>query len=190
MLRDLPEHAKRDGWKLKKATTWILAPSYILAVSLLVLLIAATALGWRIGGVASGSMEPNLGVGELVVTRPLDPNVIKSGDVIAFKSPNDPDTIITHRVIGIVDKGDGISFQTKGDANRSPDQFLVPAESLEGGITFCVPYVGYLASFAQTLSGFATFVGIMLITLVGIVILRGAVSRMRREAETAPAPAR
>jgi signal peptidase len=189
VLPDSPEHEKRGGWKLKKAAIWMLALSYILAVSLLVLLIAATALGWRIGGVASGSMEPDLGVGQLVVTRPVEPNTIKSGDVIAFRSLSDPDTIITHRVISTVDTGDGISFQTKGDANRSPDQLLVPPDNVEGRVTFHVPHVGYPISYAQTLSGFTTFVAITLLTLVGAVIIRGVVSRIRREPETAPAPA-
>lgn len=169
---------------------WVLALSYLVAISLLVLLIVATALGWRIGGVVSGSMDPDLGVGELVVTKQLEPNSIKSGDIIAFKSPTDPKTIITHRVIGIVGhEGDGISFQTKGDANRSPDSFLVPDENVEGRVAFHLPYIGYIVNLIQTLSGFTTFVAITILTLASVVVIRGVVSRVRREPETAPAPA-
>jgi signal peptidase len=174
---------------LKKAAMWVLALSYVLVVSFLVLLIATTGLGWRVGSVVSGSMEPDIGVGQLVVTRPVEPNTIKSGDVIAFRSLSDPDTIITHRVMSTVDTGDGVSFQTKGDANRSPDELLVPPDNVEGRVALHLPYLGYLISYAQAHFGFVTFLSITLFILVCALVLRGVVSRIQRKVKAAPAPA-
>ena len=170
---------------------YILVVVTVLALLMSASCLIATGLGWKIGSIVSGSMDPDLKVGELAIAEPLDPSQVRSGDIIAFRSPEDPDTIVTHRVIGIVDSGDSISFQTKGDANHNPDRFLVPAENVEGRVALHVPYLGYFISFSQTHPGFAIIVVIPITALIigWIVALRGPTLRMRREAEAVPAPA-
>ena len=51
---------------------------------------------WRVDAVASGSMEPQIKTGSLVVTRPVEPDEIAVGDIITFKSASGG-TMITHR---------------------------------------------------------------------------------------------
>ena len=176
---------------MRKTSIWILTFATITVVLVSAFCLIATGLGWKIGNIVSGSMDPDLKVGDLAIAEPLDSSQIRSGDIIAFRSPEDPDTIITHRVIGIVGSGDSIGFQTKGDANHSPDHFLVPAENLEGKITLHVPYLGYFIGFSQTRSGFAALVVIPITLLITgwTVALRGTTSRIQRQTEAAPAPA-
>ena len=141
--------------------------SSILAMTLSLVVLIATGFGWQIGTVVSGSMEPTLQTGGAAVCRPVDPKQIEPGDVIAFKSTNDPSTTITHRVIGVYGPANSPSFATRGDANNSPDENLVPAENIKGKIVFHLPYVGYLFSFARTPWGIIALIAIPLAIVIG-----------------------
>jgi len=85
----------------------------ILVVSFVII---AAQNGWEFDAVLSGSMEPELAVGGLIVIRPADPQQLNVGDVISFKLPG-IDTPICHRVMDIQETESGRLFTTKGDAN-------------------------------------------------------------------------
>jgi signal peptidase len=117
----------------------------ILAVAFVMV---AAQYNWQFDAVLSGSMEPVLGVGGLVVIKPVDAQRVGIGDIIAFKLPG-IDTPICHRVIDVQQTNGSPSFQTKGDANEEPDINLVPAESVTGKEVFYLPYVGNMAKLSQ-----------------------------------------
>jgi signal peptidase len=130
-----------------------------LGTAVLVVLIVAAALtflaprfGWRVDAVFSGSMEPEIKVGSVVVTRPVESETIKLGDIITFDSPT-AEIPTTHRVV-FVEEGSELCFQTKGDANEESDPFTVPARDVVGKVCFHVPYFGYLSQFVKTPLGF------------------------------------
>jgi len=87
-----------------------------------------------VGIISSGSMEPVLHKGDIVLWYPVDPDTVKVGDVIVYKSYVDPTKTVTHRVVGIDHKEDNTYFKTKGDANSYVDQgpAPVPPEPLIG----------------------------------------------------------
>jgi signal peptidase len=122
------------------------------ALVVLVMVTAAFAvfapyLGWRIDVILSGSMSPTLGVGGLVVTRPVSPTDVEAGDIITYCSPIDG-KLVTHRVIEI--RGSGrLLFQTKGDANEDPDPYAVPSENVGGKVCLYLPLLGYMAHFLK-----------------------------------------
>jgi len=60
--------------------------------------------GWRVDAVLSGSMEPTLKVGSVEITKPFDPNNIQVGDIITFRSPRNPQLVVSHRVVAITDQ--------------------------------------------------------------------------------------
>jgi signal peptidase I len=122
----------------------------VLAVVVLVVsfVMVAAQYGWEFDAVLSGSMEPALAVGGLVVIRPVDAQQMKIGDVISFKLPG-IDTPICHRVIDVRESDGGRLFQTQGDANEEPDLNLVPAGAVTGKEVFYLPYVGNLARLAE-----------------------------------------
>ena len=138
----------------------------------------ATQFEWQIGTLKTGSMEPSLQVGELLAVKPMDPNTIKQGDVIAFRHQSHLDETITHRVTEVIAGADTPLFRTKGDANSSADDTLVSPKNFEGKVVFHIPYVGYFANFAQTPIGF----GLMLVTpaLFLAVIEIGKIRKMLR----------
>ena len=106
---------------------------------------------WRFDAVLSGSMEPVLNVGGMVVIKPVETSEIEIGDIITFYSG---ESLVTHRVLDVIVGQNDISFTTKGDANEEPDLLPVPANSVVGQVVIDVPYLGYLAAFVKTRLGF------------------------------------
>ncbi len=126
--------------KLALSLNWLLTGSAVLTVSFV---LCASRQGWEFDAVLSGSMEPVLHVGGLVVIKPLNASDVTIGDVISFKLPGIK-TPICHRIIGVELKDGQIYFQTKGDANNTPDIDLVPTASVNGKAIYHIPYVGRL----------------------------------------------
>jgi signal peptidase len=117
-------------------------------VAVVSFVLIAAQYGWEFDAVLSGSMEPALGVGGLVVIRPADAQQVEVGDVISFKLPG-IDTPICHRVIDVQETESGTVFQTKGDANEEPDLNPVPASAVNGKEIIYLPYAGYLARLSE-----------------------------------------
>jgi len=124
----------------------------------------APRFGWSVDAVFSGSMEPELTVGGVVITRPVDVEAIKAGDIITFYSPLS-EQLTSHRLIA-VEHGSSFRFRTKGDANEDADPFTVPAENVVGKVCFHIPYLGYATQFVKTLLGF-----LLTLCLPGVIIL-------------------
>lgn len=125
--------------------------------------------GWRVDAVISGSMEPELKIGSLVVARPVEPESIVPGDIITFYLQGTSDTAVTHRVIN-VKHNSPLYFETKGDANEQPDPFTVPARDLLGKICLHVPYLGYITEFLKTPYGYILGLAIPTVIIIAVYI--------------------
>lgn len=117
--------------------------------------------------VVSGSMRPNLEIGDVVLVNANKPMEISEGDVVAFRLEN---VVITHRVVEIVEGG----FRTKGDGNREPDPFVVTDDMVVGKAVATIPRVGLLAIFAQqginALSRSTSLLAILVFSTVTLVV--------------------
>ena len=140
-------------------------------IALIILLMAAAALmflaphfGWSVDAVFSGSMEPELKVGSVVVTRPVEPEEIRAGDIITFYSPLN-ERLTSHRVVA-VEQTSAFHFLTKGDANGDTDPVVVPAQNVVGKVYFHLPYFGYATQFVKTPLGL-----LLTICLPGLVVI-------------------
>ena len=111
--------------------------------------------------ILTGSMEPNINSYDVIVDwTKFTPEDIKVGDVITFVSTSSltKGMTITHRVIDIKQDDSGYSYQTKGDANLSPDTTYVPFANVEGKVLFRIPQLGRLQSFLATQGGWLVVV--------------------------------
>ncbi len=104
--------------------------------------------GWKTEIVLSGSMEPSIPTGSVVITRPVAPESIQVGDVIIYSFLYGPG-LTTHRVVKI-ESDNGLKFITKGDANRDPDPNPVLPVQVGGMVALDIPYAGYLIAFIRT----------------------------------------
>jgi signal peptidase len=133
---------------MKKVAEYFGFGLVVLLMTAAVLTFLAPRFGWRVDAVMSGSMEPQLRVGGLVITRPVESKDIKVGDTITFYCPLDKE-MISHRVIA-VENGTLSYFRTKGDANEDTDPFIVPVQNVAGEVCFHIPYLGYVVQFIKT----------------------------------------
>ena len=108
--------------------------------------------------VESGSMEPQIYRGDLLIVKGVPAADIRNGtvedmkgDIIVFNAQgvwsDPPAEPIVHRV---VDKKfeDGIwQFKTKGDANLIVDEGWVPEGNIYGIVIFKIPWIGWVKIF-------------------------------------------
>lgn len=106
---------------------------------------APSVFGFSVLQVTSGSMEPEIPVGGIVIVRKVKPDSLKVGDVISFYS-NDIDIsgkVNTHRIIEIKQSESGEKiFRTKGDANEYADTAAVFEIDLVGKMIMNLGSVG------------------------------------------------
>lgn len=93
--------------------------------------------------VMSGSMEPTIGTGDVVVARQTAPMDVRVGDIVTFRDPLNHDRLITHRVREMHVKGDDVVFTTRGDANTGEEHWAVPKTGTIGRVAYHVPRLGY-----------------------------------------------
>jgi signal peptidase len=100
--------------------------------------------------VRSGSMEPTIDTGGLVVLKKANGDTLAPGDIITFKNPNDESVLVTHRIVDIETTDQGKVFVTKGDANTEPDPWRVPAAGAGWKYWFDIPIAGYVFGYLGT----------------------------------------
>lgn len=99
--------------------------------------------GWKPFIVLSGSMEDTIMPGDLIFTKEIDALELKEGDVISFRT--NKYTVITHRIINIVDEEGERIYYTKGDNNNSADSEPVRDDQIEGIYRYRIPKLGEIA---------------------------------------------
>ena len=123
--------------------------------------------------VLTGSMEPEIMSGDLIIVKHIHADNVKTGDVISFTDPDGNGTsILTHRVIEITEENGTRFFKTKGDANNAEDRLPVSGDALVGVYVTRVGGAGSIAMFMQTTTGLIVCVLVPLVLLVGWDIFR------------------
>jgi signal peptidase I len=102
-------------------------------------------LGIRQAVVMSGSMEPAIGIGDLIVIRLQ--NKYREGDIITYL---DKQKLVTHRVLSIQPD----QLLTQGDANNTPDS-PIDIKQVLGRMILRLPHVGSFFWFMRTPCGCA-----------------------------------
>lgn len=142
--------------KIFKSIYYTIIGFIILVVLLLIVSTLPITGNYKVMTVISGSMEPKIKMGSVVVVKPADD--YKIGDVITFGTISKTKSPTTHRIndIRVID-GKPI-YITKGDVNNAPDTREVQKKDVIGKVLFDVPYVGYAVDFAKKPIGFALII--------------------------------
>jgi signal peptidase len=134
------------------------------------LTVAATnLLGYQSYVIYSGSMEPIVKVGSLLLTRPADVEDLRVGDVITYRSPGNH-TTLTHRIVSVRQEDGERVFTTKGDASLEPDPREVILRGQVSKMAFDIPYLGYVVDFAKSTQG---VVLLLLVPAAGLLLMQG-----------------
>jgi signal peptidase I len=102
--------------------------------------------GYRALTVVSGSMEPTLEPGSVVLDDVISPADARPGDILTF---NDPERrrLLTHRLRRMRVEGGMAHMVTQGDANDAPERWSVPLTGEVGRVEYHVPKLGHLRAF-------------------------------------------
>lgn len=119
---------------------------------------------FRIKIVRSGSMEPYIRTGGIVLIRPA--SFYKVGDVVTFGPDTKTQIPTTHRIVEEKKEGTTKTFITKGDANDAVDPSLVYPKDIGGRVIFTLPFVGYILDFAKQPLGFILLVGLPAVLVI------------------------
>ena len=133
--------------------------------------------GYSMFRVISGSMEPELPVGSMIVVKRVEPEEVKVGDIITFFS-TDPTLrggVNTHRVVDIDDSGMDILFMTKGDANQFMDEYGAVGSNLIGVVIYDSKLIGTAVRLA---SNPLIFFPLLVIPL-GLILISNVVSTVK-----------
>lgn len=122
-------------------------------------------LGFTPLKVLTGSMEPAIKIGDLIIVKAMDKSNIGEGDIITYRT--NTGVYVTHRVVEVVDEGGSTMFRTKGDANNVEDKDLVGEEAIVGKYIFRLPAFGYLSDFMAKPLGFILLFVLPLFILLG-----------------------
>jgi signal peptidase I len=94
-------------------------------------------LHWSPTLVTSGSMEPLVSPGDVVMIRPVTPEELLPNTVVLYDRPDTGRVL--HRILEQMPDG---TFRTGGDANAVPDSAFVHLEDIKGAAVLAVPWVG------------------------------------------------
>ncbi|GAB3518155.1 signal peptidase I [Arthrobacter monumenti] len=132
----------KDGW------VWFLltAAAQVYLIFVLALTVIATVpmiLGWQGSVVQSGSMEPKIRPGDVVLSTELpDESPVPVGGVVEFQRPQSDGsgfTTILHRIVH--DNEDG-TYVTAGDANPEVDSTPITRERITAQARLLIPFIG------------------------------------------------
>lgn len=90
--------------------------------------------GFGASVVLSGSMEPTLSVGDLLIVRQQES--YETDDIVVYQSGSMP---VVHRIMEITEE----TVVTRGDANNTNDEPF-PITAIKGEVIGVIPLVGYL----------------------------------------------
>lgn len=136
--------------------------------------------------VLTDSMYPDIESGDLIICHTAEAEDVKVGDVISFFDPAGNGTsIVTHRVLEIVQEDGQLNWRTKGDNNNTEDKMPVPADKLVGIYRSRIPGAGNIAMFMQSSTGLVVCVILPIVVLVGYDMLRRRLYESKKKDDNA-----
>ena len=137
---------------------------------------------YRMFTVISESMAPKYKVGDILVSKEVNPSKIKVGDVISYKgtSGSFQGKIITHQVTEINKNSSGkYVFHAKGLANIIEDP-LVYEDQLYGVVVYKTKILSFIYKIIATPVGFILFVLIPITVTIGTEIIESKMEKIEK----------
>lgn len=136
-----------------------------------------TFFGYGVFRVSSASMEPDLMVGDVILSKEVPAEELQAGDVVTYYGTQGDvkGKIITHKVTAKPYKENDVYYiQTQGIAIGAPPDPVIQESQLLGKMVMIIPLLNYLYDF------FLTPFGLIVILLLVFFIFSGDVIRLIR----------
>lgn len=131
--------------QLEKARSNHLAKRIVFSVSVVILLVTVYLTSglftYYAVTIGSGSMIPNLGVGDIVIVKKTkNYEGLEVGDILVY---NKETKVVVHRITEKNKVDNEYVFRTKGDANDAEDWYDIYEEDIIGTVKAKIKYLGY-----------------------------------------------
>ncbi len=147
-----------------------LKPLVWLAPVMVVLILVSGVTGYRPFTIVSSSMEPTIGVGDMVIVDMGEKN-LETGDIAAYVLEG---RVVVHRVV-LADRG---VYITKGDALDEADSWVVSSEMVVGKVVYTIPKLGLLSIYLGRALEHAQYLAVATLALIPAYL---GLSRYRRK---------
>ena len=156
-------------------TIYYLIIAVVVFIALLIIVSAFPITGnIKMFTVLSGSMEPAIHTGSVVVIKPA--SNYKVGDVITFGQNTKTELPTTHRIAEIKAVEGNMVYKTKGDANNTEDSTETPQKEVIGKVLFSIPWLGYVVDFVKKPFGL-----MIVIVIPAVIIVYDQLQKIARE---------
>lgn len=133
-------------------TNLLIAAALGLVATFCAIVVGLVVTGHHLEQVVTGSMQPTIPIGSLVVTERVPVSQLQVGDILVFPNPDNGKQTIVHRIVWLSHDSQGdVLVRTKGDYNALPDNWTVsrPAASDADIVHWIIPGGGTLAAGLQ-----------------------------------------
>lgn len=180
--------------KLKKVFKIIAKVLNIILITMFVLFILMVCLqrfsgnkvsffNYRMFTVISGSMKPTYDIGDVLISKEVEPSKIKVGDVISYLGAQGSfkDKVITHEVIDIEKDSEGkLVFHAKGTANLIEDPYVYE-DQLYGVVIYRSVILSFIYKIVGTTYGVLIFVIIPIFYIIGSEIVSSLLEKEEKK---------
>lgn len=96
--------------------------------------------------IISGSMKPEINIGDIVVVKEVSDNELRINDIVAYRNGQN---VVTHRIVDMRNPNGEIEYITKGDNNNTTDDIVLTTELIEGKVVKRIKYLGNVVILLQ-----------------------------------------
>lgn len=141
MIKSVTERKKAEPSKRSVKENKFVTIFNTIVFAILVALVSRE-FSWAMIAIGSGSMTGSINKGDAVIYHVFDKETdeLEPGEVLVFYKGN---MIVVHRIIKKYSIYDEVVYQTKGDANEKPDNWIVKEEDIIGTVKFRVPLIAW-----------------------------------------------
>lgn len=190
-MEKLRKLAEKKGFKAASLVVKILLAIFFAAFVIVVFLQRfsnneISFFNYRMFTVVSGSMEPIYSVGDVLISKEVNPSKIKVGDAVTYKGEagDFKGKVITHQVVGISKNNEGkYLFRTKGTANIIEDP-VVSESQIYGVIVYKTILLSAVYAIIGTKIGFYLFIIIPIMYVIGSEIISLMLEKEKKRRET------
>lgn len=140
--------------------------------------------GFRIFNVATGSMVPEYNVGDILISKEIDPNELQVGDNIVYQGEKQDfkGKIVTHKIIEKREENGKLFFTTKGIANEEADP-EISEDQIYGKIVYKTIILSFISKIINNIYAFYFLIFIPIAIIICKLIIDNVISYKNTKAE-------
>ena len=134
---------------------------------------APSLFGYSLYRVSSGSMQPELMVGDIILVQQCDGATVLEDDIVSYNGTKGEmeGRLVTHRVVKAPYTRDGETWLvTRGDANKSDDP-PITADQVTGKLVTKLSFLNWMFDFFATPFGLLTLIGLIILAFFNEIVL-------------------